>query len=308
MFSIRNKNVILLGLGQALGSSAGSMVVLAGGFLGADLAPTHALSTLPISIMVVGTALATIPAAMIMRQIGRKKGFMTGAILGAITSLLAVYAIAQSSFWMFCTATFLIGACSAFVLQYRFGAAESVPPNLASQAVSFVLLGGIVAGFLGPEIASRTEDLLPYGSFSGSFLILALLFGILLVVLSFLDEMIVTESPSDPDARPLNLIILQPNFLMAVFAGSVAFGVMSFIMTATPLEMHTLMGFSLSETTIVIQSHIIAMYLPSLFTGFLLARLGMRRVMMIGVFCLLACVALGISGQALLMYWGRWCS
>ena len=304
MKAAQSRNVILLALSQALGSSGSSMVVLAGGILGADIAPSPSLATLPISITVVGMAIATIPAAMLMRRIGRKKGYLSGALLGAFSALLAVFAIFQASFWMFCGAALLIGASTAFIQQYRFGAAESVSSEHSSQAVSFVLLGGIAAGFLGPEIARRSEHLLSLGAFSGSFLILAFLFAIVALLLSFLQEIVVPESSTHTLSRPLGAVIMQPNFLLAVFAGAVSFGVMSFIMTATPLEMHKMLGYSLSQTTVVIQSHLIAMYLPSLFTGFLLSRLGERRVMMVGVACLFACVGLGIVSQHLLMFWG----
>jgi MFS family permease len=256
------------------------------------------------SLMVVGVALATIPSALLMQRIGRRKGYMIGTSIGLLAALFAAYAISQDSFVLFCAATLLIGANGAFVQQYRFGAAESVPPERSGQAVSFVLLGGIAAGYLGPEIARRTQDLLPAGSFSGTFVILAGIFAVVIMLLYFLDEIIPRTQATDQPARPLLQVISQPVFLAAVIAGVVAYGVMSFIMTATPVEMHTLHGFSLADTAWVIQSHIIAMYLPALFTGFLLAKLGMQRVMLIGWLCLLACVGLGVISQELLEYWG----
>jgi predicted MFS family arabinose efflux permease len=236
------------------------------------------------SLMVVGVALATIPAALLMRRIGRRKGYMIGAAIGIVSALLAAYAISLSSFALFCAATLVLGANGAFVQQYRFGAAESVPAERSGQAVSFVLLGGIVAGYLGPEIAQRTENLLPAGPFSGTFVILAGVLAVALALLFFLDEIVPrTEAVSEPE-RPLRRVISQPVYLTAVIAAVVAYGVMSFIMTATPVEMHTMHGFSLQDTAWVIQSHIIAMYLPSLFTGFLLAA-GPTTVMLVGWVC-----------------------
>ena len=161
---MQSKNPILLALSQALGNSGAPIVVFVGGIIGAELAPSLILATLPLSLMVVGVALATIPTAMLMRRIGRRKGYMIGAAIGLLAALFAAYAISQDSFTLFCAATLLIGANGAFVQQYRFGAAESVPQERSGQAVSFVLLGGIAAGYLGPEIARRTEDLLPAGS------------------------------------------------------------------------------------------------------------------------------------------------
>jgi MFS family permease len=296
--------VLLLAVSQALGSSSPSLVVFAGGILGAELAPTPVLATLPLSLMVVGTALATIPTALLMRRIGRRKGFITGAALGLLSALLASYATIQGGFALFCFATLVLGACLAFIQQYRFGAAESVPAEHSGQAVAIVLLGGIAAGFLGPEIGRRTVDLLPAGPFSGSFIILAVFFALMIALLYFLDEINVQEDTNSPLERPLRLVVMQPTFIAAVMAGTVSYGIMSFIMTATPVEMHTVHGFSLADTALVIQSHIIAMYVPSLFIGFLLARLGLRRVMLIGVGCLLACVGIGIASRELLEYWG----
>jgi len=279
-------------------------VVFVGGIIGVEIAPSLALATLPMSLMVVGVALATIPAALLMRRVGRRKGYMIGTTIGIVAALLAAYAISLSGFALFCASTLLLGAHGAFVQQYRFGAAESVPPERSGQAVSFVLLGGIVAGYLGPEIAKRTEDLLPAGPFSGSFVILDGVFVIAAVLLFFLDEIVPqSEAASEPE-RPLRRVISQPMYLTAVTAGVVAYGVMSFIMTATPVEMHTLHGFSLQDTAWVIQSHIIAMYLPSLFTGFLLVKLGLKRLMLIGWVCLLVCIGLGIISRELLEYWG----
>lgn len=301
---MRSKNAILLALTQALGNSGAPIVVFVGGIIGAEIAPTLSLATLPISLMVVGLALTTVPVALLMRRIGRRRGYMIGAVIGMIAALLAAYATSRSSFVLFCAATLLMGANGAFVQQYRFGAAESVPPERSGQAVSFVLLGGIVAGYLGPEIARRTEGLLPAGAFSGSFVLLAGVFVVVLALLYFLDEIIPRSEAISEVERPLLQVISHPAYLAAVIAGMVAYGVMSFIMTATPVEMHTMHGFSLEDTAWVIQSHIIAMYLPSLFTGFLLARLGLRRVMLLGWLCLLACVGLGIVSRELLQYWG----
>lgn len=279
------------------------MVVFAGGILGAELAPAPVLATLPISFMVLGAALSTVPAALLMRRIGRRKGYMTGAGLGALAALLAAYAAWQSEFAVFCFATGLIGASNAFIQQYRFGAVESVPADQSGQAVAMVLLGGVAAGVLGPLVASSTVDLMPTGHFSGSFLVLAGLFGVVLLLLSLLRHIHIPVEEDTSSERPLRELILQPVYITAMMAGVTAYGVMSFIMTATPLEMHTMHGFSLGETAWVIQSHIIAMYLPSLFSGFLIDRLGLQRMMLLGVGCLLVCVGLGIASRVLLDYW-----
>jgi MFS family permease len=301
MFS---RNLILLTLSQALGMSSVSGVTLIGGILGARLAPSPTLATLPISIMVLGTAISTIPASLLMRRIGRRGGFLTGASIAGLATLLAAYAVVRGSFFLFCLAVLLIGANSAFIQQYRFAATESLPPNYAGRAVSFILLGGILAGFLGPEIARRAKDWLPGAEFSGSFAALALLYALILALLLILKNTRIAEDSLRGEERPLLEILSQPTYRVAVLSGAVAYGVMSFIMTATPVYMHQMHGFDLSQTALVIQSHIIAMFLPSLFTGILIDRLGASRLMLAGLACFFICVLLGVLSRELLHFWG----
>lgn len=301
---MRSRNVPILSISQALGMSGPPIIVLLGGIIASDLAPSPSWATLPISIMVTGVALSTIPAALLMKRIGRRRGFMAAAIVAGLAALLAAYAIARGSFVLFCAATLLIGANGAFVQQYRFAAAESVEARHAGRAVSFVLLGGILAGFLGPEVAKRTTDWLGAGKYAGSFVSLALLYATVAVLLSFLKDVIRQESQAAREERPLREIVVQPIYLVAVLAGAVAYGVMSFIMTATPVHLHMAQGYSLAQTAWVIQSHIIAMYLPSLFTAIVLERLGVLRVMVVGVVCMLACVTLAVISGQLIHFWG----
>ena len=300
-----NRNVFILSLSQALATSGPPMIVLIGGLLGAELAPSPGLATLPISLTVVGLAAATIPAALLMRRIGRRKGFVLGAILAGLAALLAALAVSLNSFGLFCASVAIIGSTGAFVQQYRFAAAESVSSDLAGRAVSFILVGGIVAGFLGPQIANWSRDWLTNSPYSGSFLALAGLYLIVAALLGlFFRDIPMSSVETQGESRPLFDIITQPIYLMAVFSAAIGYGVMSFIMTATPLQMHTVSGFSLQDTTLVIQSHIIAMFVPSLFTGFLIERLGLMRIMLAGLASLATCVVLAIISVELLQYWG----
>jgi MFS family permease len=299
------RNVPILSLSQALAMCGPPMVVLVGGLLGSELAPTPILATLPVAMQVVGLALATVPAALLMRRAGRRQGFQIGALVGILAALLAAYAINLANFALLCSATLLIGASSAFVQQFRFAAAESVPPERAGRAVSWVLVGGIFAGFLGPEIAVWARDWLPAAAYLGSFVFLAGIYLLVVILLSLYRN--VDTALLDPQAagkeRPLPEIARQPLFLLAVLCGAVAYGVMSFIMTATPLHMHIQSGFSIQDTTFVIQSHIIAMFLPSLFSGLLIERMGVQRVMFAGLAALLACVGLAVYSRAFAGYW-----
>jgi MFS family permease len=212
---MRSRNVILLAFCQALGMSGPTIVVLLSGIIGADIAPNPSLATLPISLGVVSMALASIPGAPLMRRIGRKRGFIIAALIAAAGALLAALAISQRNFPLFCLAIFLIGQNNAFVLQYRFAAAESVDQNRAGRAVSLVLVGGILAGFIGPEVAKRTQGLLP-GLYAGSFAALAVLYLIAIAILLFLQDVRPAKSEIIGSGRPLGEIARQPNYQVAL--------------------------------------------------------------------------------------------
>lgn len=299
---MRSRNVFLLALGQALGMAGPGTVVLLGGIVGEQLAPDPSLATLPASLGILSTALVSIPAVLYMRRVGRKVGFITGAAIAGAGALLAAFAIAQESFVLFCIATVLIGQNAAFILQYRFAAAESVDAQFAGRAISLVLVGGILAGYLGPEVAQRTQSMLPT-LYTGSFVALAVLYGTAMLVFALMQRI---SPPADLGAvagRPLAQIVRQPAFFVALLAGVTSYGLMNFVMTSTPLHMHGT-GFSLGDTAWVIQSHIVAMYLPSLVTGFLVERLGTLRIMLAGTLLMLACNIVAVLGPDLANYWG----
>ncbi len=297
-----SRNVVILSLCQALASSGASLVVFIGGLVGAELAPSPEWATLSVSAMVVGTALFTIPASLVMRRLGRRPGMIAAAILAALAAAGTAYAIAIHQFFLFCGAILLIGGNLAFVQQYRFAAAESMPAN-PGRAVSFVLLGGMAAGFLGPEIGKRTRDWLAAGEYAGSFASLVVLYLLVAILLSFLATTQAKSETLGGEEQPLRKVIAQPDFRVAVLAGIVAYGVMSFIMTATPINMYRMDGHSIESTGWVIQSHVIAMYLPSLFTGSILAWLGTRKVMGLGILSMAGCVILTLLGRGLPNYW-----
>ena len=300
----QSRNIPILSASQALAGAGPTMVLLLGGIIGTTIAPAPSLATLPISLLIVGVALFSIPASMIMRKVGRKRGFMGAALVASLAALLAAYAISISDFFLFCLATLFIGSNGAFVQQYRFAASESVQSNYAARAVSVVLFGGILAGFLGPEVARLTQDILPAGLYTGSFVALALIYALVIIIVGFMDKIIPGEAEIIGEERPLKAIVVQPTYMVAVLAGVVSYGVMSFIMTATPVQLHQLDGYTLDATAFVIQSHILAMYMPSLFTGFLLERLGLLRVMLAGVLSLVASVLLSLTVHEYMGYWG----
>jgi MFS family permease len=297
------RNVIVLSLAQALAMSAIPVVVLLGGILGAELAPSPILTTFPVAIMVVGLALSTLPAAFLMRSIGRKPGFIGAALMAGLGALLAAYAVQQSSFTLLCVATFFIGSHGAFVQQYRFAATESVEPERSGRAVSFVLLGGIAAGFLGPEIAVRASEIFPAVLYMGSFVVMAGLYALTAIVLLFYREVGAVVLGLDGEGRSLRDVAAQPAYRLAVFTAAISYGVMTFVMTATPVHLTGTYGFPLGTTSNVLKSHIAAMYIPSLFTGYVIDRVGLRQVMLAGAGILFASGVIGFGAATLGAYY-----
>jgi MFS family permease len=300
---VQGRNIPILSISQALALSPIPAITLVSGIVGVQLAPSPALATLASSLVVVGLAVATIPVAMVMKRIGRRRGFIGAAALAGLATLLIAYAINEGNFGLFCLAAFLVGTNSASVAQYRFAAAESVKPTETGKAVSYVMIGGIFAGYLGPEVVKRTSQWPVAAPYAGSFIILAGFYVAVIVLMLFFQEVRPTIETASGAERPLRQIAHQPTFLMAMSASAIGYGVMTLIMTATPVNMHIIHGISIADTAWVIQSHIIAMFLPSLFSGALIKRLGVQRLMLIGLACLFACIGIGFYSQAVMHYW-----
>jgi predicted MFS family arabinose efflux permease len=296
--------VWLLSAATALCTSGSFLVVLLGGILGARLAPAASLATLPASAMVVGVALGTLPAAAAMQRFGRRPAFLGSALLAAAASGLAALAVARDDFWLFCLATFLLGANNAVVMQYRFAAAECVEPGRAGQAIAVVMSGALVAALLGPEIGVRAGGLVEGARYSGSFVAAVLLYLAAFAVLLRLPGGGATAAGRGGGGRPLSEIARQPAFVVAVLAGVVSYAVMSFIMTATPISMHVIDHHPEHHTKFVIQSHLLAMYLPALVSGRIVGRLGTHATMALGTLTMAGCVAIGAAGgHEVLHYW-----
>jgi len=298
------RTVAVLGVALAFGASSGPLIILAGGIIGQRLAPSPLLVTLPITALVLGVAAASVPAALFMSRIGRRGGFMIGAAIGAVGALLAAAATSAASFTAFTASTFVMGAAGAFAQQYRFAAAESVDAKHTGRAISLVMLGGIVAGVIGPEIGRLGRHWLA-AEFSGAFVIAAIVQTGVVVLLALMRPPRTAAADSD-DARArvsIGTLLRRPGLAIAIVAAASAFATMSFLMTATPISMHVLDGHSLDVTARVIQSHVIAMYAPSLVTGWLVDRLGVNRMMIAGAVALLACTAVSASSHAAGAYW-----
>ena len=302
-----NRNTAVLIIAQCMYVGGTVLMVTVGGIAGSTLSPTPVLATLPMSLMVVGTALATVPASLGMQRFGRRAGFATSAVLGIAACQLAAYALNAESFVLFCLAGALIGVTVAFSQQFRFAAAESVPLNLVSKAVSLILLGSIGGAFLGPELAARSPDWTPEQPFQGAYFAATVTYALaFLALMAFRNPQPVADGDAEEEEsrRSLLSIVLLPVVTAAILGGMVGQGVMTFIMTATPVSMHVVDGHSLADTAEIIRAHVLAMYLPSLFSGVLIGWIGVRQVMFLGVVALAATVGLGMLGHEFMHYWG----
>ncbi|WP_101759013.1 MFS transporter [Oceanicoccus sp. KOV_DT_Chl] len=298
-----NRNVLLLTLVQALAMSISPALIFIGAIIGGQLAPTPEWATLPIAVMVIGTALAVYPVVSMMQHFGRQRVFIAALMLMAASCGLIVLALQWRSFVLFCTAVILIGCSLAAIQQIRFAAMESVPNQQKPTAASMIMLAGVVAAFLGPEVMVRGQSLAAV-NFVGSFGLLSLCFVIAAAILLNYRQPSAPTSTAQPVASAtLPQLFSHPLFVVALTGAGVGFLLMSFVMTATPVSMHDHNGHSLSDTKWVIQSHVSAMFLPSLVLPLLINRFGIATMMVMGLGCYAIMVVVGLSGVGVLNYW-----
>lgn len=298
----QRKTVLALAVTQALFQTGAVLILTIGGLAGQLLAPSASLATLPIATVAIGTAVATIPASLLMSRLGRRTGFLAGAAFGAAGGGVAALAVAIGSFPLLCLGTFIVGAYQACAQFYRFAAAEAASPEFRSRAISLVLAGGVVAAVLGPHLGAATKDLLGGAVFAGSFLAVTVLSLIAGGVLAFapLPTQVAAEQGAAP-ARPFLEIARQPKFVADVIGAAIGYAAMVMIMTATPLSMKA-HDHGLPSTALVIQWHVLGMFVPSFFTGWLVKKFGLTTMMLTGVALLAAEIAVVISGVGLPHY------
>ena len=298
-----NRNLAILLFAQAVGITGWFAVVTAGGILGRSLAANPALATLPVSLLVVGNAVSAIIASWTMARVGRARGFAIGATVGALGAACAFLATLTHDFALLCGGSITIGCAAAFSQQYRYAATECVDAAAAPKAISIVLLGSIVGAFLGPGLMSWGEAWVAGVPFGGSFAAIVAFYLLGAGALLALQPMTPSaEEETTGGARPLRVIVRGRFFIAAVAGGGVGWGVMTVLMTAVPLAMHVVDGYSLAATASIIQAHVLAMYLPSLISGALIGRFGAGRVMIGGVALLGATLVAGLAGRHMLHY------
>jgi MFS family permease len=290
------RNLTVLILAQSLGAASGPIVISLGGLVGQDLATDPALATLPVSIYNLGLALGTVPAAWIMQQYGRRSGYLLGAMIGVFSGLVAAGAISFGAFIFFCLGTFLAGLYASYVQSYRFAAADGREGADRGRAISWVMVGGLVAAIIGPQLVIATRDAVPGVPFAGSFLSQAALALIAFFVLTRLrgrQPAATAQTSSDDGGRTVLQLLASPKYMLGVAAGVVSYGLMSFVMTAAPLAMVGC-GHSIDHAAWGIQWHVLAMFAPSLVTGKLIALFGKEKVTAAGL------IIIGISGAVAL--------
>lgn len=295
---------LLLAVASAIGGSAGPIAIGTGGLVGAALLPHDqmALATVPVSAYILGPALASIPAAMTMRRIGRRHGFMLGTLLGAIGAAVITAGIVTEGFWIYSLGMVLLGAASAFAQQYRFAAADAAPAEFRPRAISWVMAGGVFTGIVGPQLAIHAQGLIPGVPLAGPFLALVALFALTAIVVSRLNVPPPPPIVRGASGRPLLTILLQPKFLVALLAAISSYALMSLVMTATPLAMieH---HHSHADAQTGIQWHVIAMFGPSFFTGSLITRFGKPGVAAAGLLLIAGAATVALMGTSLWHFW-----
>jgi MFS family permease len=273
---LARRNAFTLAIASGLAGANATIVYATGGIIGQSLASTAALATLPASVFMLGTMLATIPVAQSARRFGRRAIFMAGNIIGAWAGILGALGIYLGSFLVFCLGATLAGVYQAVVQSYRYAAADTATPAFRPKAISWVLTGGVAAAFIGPQLVIWTKELLlPH-------LFLATFFG--------------------QAAVAILAIAATSRLVVAIACGTISQALMNFVMTAAPLAM-VQCGHSVTDAALGIQWHVIAMFAPSFYTGQLIQRFGKERMIIAGLIILIGCAAANLQGLSVMNFW-----
>ena len=294
--------VYLLAICQALMMSVTSLLITASALVCLTLVENKALVTVPLSLQFLAMMLSTAPASLLMGKYGRKRGFMFGSLFAIVGGLILVYAVFNDSFLLFSLGSFLIGVFNGFASFFRFAAVELVNETNKPKAISYVLVGGVIAAFIGPNLANFGRSMFVDEVFAGGFVYATLLSMGIFFVLSVIKFPPVTVKNTKDSGRPLPEIIKQPTFIVAVICGMLGYGVMTYVMTATPLAMNH-HQHEFSDTAFVIQWHVLAMFAPSFFTGSIIQRIGVINVLIIGASLALLCMLINLNGYTMTHFW-----
>jgi MFS family permease len=290
-----NRDVSLLAICQALLVTGNVLLVSVTALIGHLLTVEPLLATLPVAMQFAGMMLATLPASLLMKRIGRRRGFVLGNLIGIAGAIVCMAGLQLRSLALFCVGASLIGACIGISQLYRFAAVDASEGENKHRAIGLVMTGGIAAALLGPNLAVWTREWLPDTLYAGSFLGLICLYVIALLALSRVHIPPASVEEVQGVQRPLAQIIVQPVFMVAVLGAMVSYAAMALIMTATPLAMLGC-GFDFPSTAGVIQWHVLGMFAPSFLTGRLISRYGVTQIMLVGAVLMIACILVNLQG------------
>lgn len=287
--------VTLLTVCQALAMTTNTVLITTAALVGYALAADKSLATLPLAMRQVATMAGTIPASLLMARVGRQQGFLFGTLLGTFGAGLSIYSLTIAHFWLFLAAMIFLGLANSFVGYYRFAAADVADDDFRPQAISWVIAGGIVAAVLGPWLATGSKAWFDSELYIGAFVAMLVLQVLSTVCLLLLNIPHTVKRDAGVTLRSLFVIMRQPQFLVATLGSTISYGVMAFVMTATPLAMSAY-DHSFGQSASVIQWHVFGMFGPALFTGWLIKRLGVINIITIGAVLNLGCMALNLAG------------
>lgn len=296
------KNVLRLTCAQALSMTTMNVNMINTALVGSLLAPVAWLSTLPLSLMFVMSMLATLPVSLLMSRYGRRPLFIIGVCVAVLSAFAQGMAIVLDNYLFFCIASMGLGfslACSGF---YRYAAADSAAPEDKPRAISWVLTGGLVAAFLGPEIARNSVDLVPDALYAGCFFTASFVQVFSLIFVSGVK--IPKPEQQSYTGRPIGVFLRMPVFLIGMLCAALGYALMSYLMTATPLQVVNVSQLGTSANATIIQWHVVAMFAPSFFTGSLIARYGVGRILGSGVLAYIAVIVLALMGRDFWHYFG----
>jgi MFS family permease len=300
--ALARRNAVVLAFAQALAGANNTVLLATGAIVGAMLAPERIFATVPISVYVIGLWLGTLPIGWIARHYGRRTAFQVGTMFGVVTGLICCVAILQGSFLIFNIGAFFSGLYAAAHQAYRFAAADTASEAFRPKAISWVLIGGIFAAVIGAQTVILTKEMWPPYLFAATYLAQAAVAIVAGLTLMFLK----IPRPPAPTAanagRPLSEIARQPKFIVAVGCGIASYAMMNMVMTAAPLAMIEC-NHSVTDAALGLQWHVLGMFVPSFFTGTLISRFGVERVIAAGFVMLIASAVVSIAGITLWHFW-----
>jgi MFS family permease len=289
-------NIMLLACGQAFFMCVQTIAIATTPLAGyAMLGTDKSLATVPLVLAHVGIMMTTIPASLLMAKIGRRAGFSVGALIGVLSGAISFYAVFDQNFLLLCLGSLLQGMSAAFAWYFRFAAADGASDNMKAKAISLVMAGGVVAGFLGPQTAKYAVDWFAPVTFAGIYLMISVYAGAVFLLMQGLRIPRPSAVSTASGGRPMREIMRQPKYIVALMSSVFGYAVMVLVMSATPLAMLAC-GFNFSDSATVIQGHVIAMFLPSFFTGHLIARFGVLPIIATGAIIQLGCALVNLAG------------